>query len=79
MVSGEKVSYHTAEVLRQAEESEVIEGGWVGGDAWFGSVESSVELMRRKKVFSTFIVKQNLNYFPMQTLHEVMDARYGNR
>ena len=34
----EEISYHCAEVLRQCEESKVIEGGWVGGDAWFGSV-----------------------------------------
>jgi hypothetical protein len=37
---GEEVSYHTAEVLRQAEDSNLVEGGWVGGDAYFGSIES---------------------------------------
>ncbi len=62
----EEISYHCAEVLRQCEESKVIDGGWVGGDAWFGSVESCVELKKRCNVYSTFIIKQNLNYFPMQ-------------
>lgn len=62
----ESISYHTAEVLRQAEDSNVEEGGWVGGDAWFGSVESCVELRKRRNLYSTFIVKQNLKFFPMQ-------------
>ena len=29
----EPISYHTAEVLRQCEQLNVIEDGWVGGDA----------------------------------------------
>jgi hypothetical protein len=40
-------------------------GGWCGGgDAWFGSINSGVELKRQKGIFSisTFIVKQNLQY-----------------
>ena len=62
---GEDISYHTAEVLRQVENSKVIEDGWVSGDAWFGSIESCVELMHVLKLHSTFINKQNLNYFSM--------------
>ena len=76
---GENVSYATAEVLRQAEESKVEKGGWVGGDAWFGSIESCVELNRRLGLYSTFIVKQNVNYFPMQILHDILIARHGSR
>jgi hypothetical protein len=76
---GENISYHTAEVLRQAENSNVIEGGWVGGDAFFGSVESCVELKRVLGLYSTFIVKQNVNYFPMKVLHAVLVARHGSR
>ncbi|KAL7549478.1 hypothetical protein ACHAWF_012745 [Thalassiosira exigua] len=72
----ENIQYHVAEVLRQAEESGIEAGGWVGGDAWFGSINSCVELYKRLGVFSTFIVKQNLNYFPMQVLHAVLRARY---
>ena len=30
MVPREDISYHTAEVLRQAENANVVEGGWVG-------------------------------------------------
>ena len=41
---GEVISYHTAEVLRQAEGSRVVRNGWVGGDAWFGSIESCIEI-----------------------------------
>ncbi|KAL7537556.1 hypothetical protein ACHAWF_005802 [Thalassiosira exigua] len=72
----EMIQYHVAEVLRQAEESNVEAGGWVGGDAWFGSINSCVELYKRLGMFSTFIVKQNLNYFLMQVLHAVLRARY---
>jgi hypothetical protein len=75
----EDISYHCAEVLRQCEESKVVEGGWVGGDAWFGSVESCVELKKRFNVYSTFIIKQNVNYFPMQVLHKILIARHGSK
>ena len=34
----EMVSYHTAEVMRQAEGANVVRGRWVGGDACFGSI-----------------------------------------
>ena len=75
----EEISYHCAEVLRQCEESRVVPGGWVGGDAWFGSVESCIELKKRFNVYSTFIIKQNVNYFPMQVLHKVLIARHGSK
>ena len=73
---GEEISYHTAKVLRQAENAKVLEGGWVDGDAWFSSIESwsCVELMRVLKLHSTFIIKQNLNYYPMKVLHAVLCA-----
>ena len=38
----EVVKAHTAEVLRQVKNSNGSKGGWVGGDAWFGSVESAI-------------------------------------
>ena len=41
---GGDVPVHTAEVLRQAQGANVERGGWVCGDAWFGSIMSSVEL-----------------------------------
>ena len=79
MVPREDISYHTAEVLRQAENANVVEGRWVGGDAWFGSIESCVELMRVLKLHSTFIIKQNLNYYPMRVLHSILCAQHGSR
>ena len=67
----------SAEVLHQAKNSNVIEGGWVGGDAWFGSIESCVELKRMFSLYSTFIIKQNVNFFPMKVLHSILSARHG--
>jgi hypothetical protein len=75
----EMVSYHTAEVLRQAENSTLVKGSWVGGDAWFGSVESCVELKRCLGIYSTFIVKQDLQYYPMKVLHVFLVARHNDR
>ena len=75
----EDIQYHVAEVLRQAENSNAVEGGWVGGDAWFGSINTAVELKAKLGIYSTFIVKQNLNYFPMQVLHAILVARYSKR
>ena len=49
------------------------------GNAWFGSINCVVELKRRLNVFSTFIVKQQLNYFPKEVLHTVLRARFGGR
>ena len=69
----------TAEVLRQAQGACVVPGGWVGGDAWFGSIMSCVELMKRLQVHSTFIVKGNDKYYPMAALHLVLTARHGAR
>jgi hypothetical protein len=70
---------HTAEVLRQVEGAGVIEGGWVGGDAWFGSVMTCVEVKKRFGVYSTFIVKGNDKFFPVGVLHSVLTARHGTR
>ena len=36
---GDDIQVYVAKVLRQAEtSSHVVKGGWIGGDAWFGSV-----------------------------------------
>jgi len=71
------MSAPTAEVLRQAEGAQIKEGGWCGGDAWFGSVQSAVELKKRLGVYGTFVVKNNKQMFPMEALHSVMKARHG--
>jgi hypothetical protein len=73
------ITAHTAEVLRQVDGAQVPEGGWVGGDAWFGSMMSVVETYKRKKVHSTFIIKNNQAFFPMRPLHAVLTARFGSR
>ena len=54
-------------------------GGWVGGDAWFGSIMTAVEVKKRFGVHSTFIIKNNRTFFPMRALKSVLDARYGER
>jgi hypothetical protein len=57
------ITAHAAEVLRQVEGAQIAEGGWVGGDAWFGSVLSTVEVMKRLKVHSTFIIIRTIVLF----------------
>jgi hypothetical protein len=39
----EPIMAHVAETLCICESSNLVEGGWVGGDAWFGSVPCVVE------------------------------------
>jgi len=73
------ISYHTVEVLRQAEGANVVRPGWVGGDTWFGSIESCIELKKRMGLYSTFIIKQNVQYFSMKILHAVLVARHSSR
>jgi hypothetical protein len=70
---------HVAEVMRQVKGANVVRGGWVGGDAWFGSVMSCVELMKEFGVYSTFIIKGHTHLYPMAALHSVLSARHGNK
>jgi hypothetical protein len=73
------IGAHTAEVLRQVENAGVVHGGWCGGDAWFGSIMTCVELKKRLGVNATFIVKNNHQMFPMKPLLAVLQARFGKR
>jgi hypothetical protein len=73
------INAHAAEVLRQVEGAKIPPGGWVGGDAWFGSVLSSVEVKVRFNVFPIWVIKQNTDFYPMQALHSVLTARYKER
>ena len=73
----EPVGAHTAEVLRQVEGAGVEKGGWVGGNAWFGSIMTAIEVKKRFGVHSTFIIKNNRTFFPMRALKRILDARYG--
>ena len=70
---------HTAEVMRQVKGANVSEGGWVGGDAWFGSVITAVEVMKQFGVFSTWIVKNNHVMYPKEALLAMLKVRYGTR
>jgi hypothetical protein len=76
---GTKVGAHTAEVLRQVEGAGVQRGGWVGGDAWFGSVISSVEVFKRFGVHSSWVIKTNHHFYPKQCLERMLRARHGSR
>jgi hypothetical protein len=70
----EPMKAHVAEVLHQVEGAGVQPGGWVGGDAWFGSVMAAVELFVCCGVYCTFIIKSNLLYFPMQFIFSILKA-----
>lgn len=73
---GEAIMAHVAETLRQCESANLVEGGWVGGDAWFGSLPCVVELKKKKKnIFSTFIIKQNVQYCPLDVIKKVLEVR----
>jgi len=71
-----KIQPHVAEVLRQTKNAGVIENGWVGGDSWFGSVMAAVEVRRRLKVHSSWIIKNNCALFPKKALLAVLRARF---
>ena len=72
------IAVHTAEVLRQVKGAGVEKGGWVGGDAWFGSIMTLVEVMEEFGVYSTWVIKGNTNLYPMKALHAVLTARHGD-
>jgi hypothetical protein len=42
-------------------------------------LKSCLELKKRFNVYLTFIIKQNVNYYPMQVLHKVLLARHGSK
>lgn len=69
-----KINVHTAEVLRQVVGANITPGGWMGGDSWFGSVSSAVEVKCRLNVNSTWIIKQNNQFFPLKALHAILTA-----
>jgi hypothetical protein len=55
------------------------EGAWVGGDSWFGSVLSAVAVMDKFGVHSTWVIKQNSDFFPMTVIHSIIKARHDKR
>jgi len=42
------------------EGAKIPKGGWVGGDSWFGSTSTAVEVMNKFGVNSTWIKKSAL-------------------
>jgi hypothetical protein len=66
-------------VLHQVEGVNVFEGGSVGGNAWFGSAMTAVEVKKRLGVNSTWIIKGNSSYYPMADLSAVLKARFGTK
>lgn len=78
MTDNSKIASHTAEVLRQVEGAGIEPGAWVGGDAWFGSVMTAVEVMKRKQVHSTWLIKNNSRFYPKQVLYSILKARFGD-
>ena len=77
--NGAFVPAHTAEVLRQVEGAGVSKGGWVGGASWFVSILSAVEVKVRFGIHSTWVIKQNHDFFPTVAIHSVLSAWHGNR
>jgi hypothetical protein len=71
-----EVTAHTVEVLRLIENAKLPIAGWVGGDSWFGSTTTAIEVIRRFSVHSTWIVKQNQSWFPMKALYAVLKAQF---
>jgi hypothetical protein len=63
MPNGMEILAHAAEELRQIKGANVVEGGWAGGDAWFGSMTTALEAKKRLSVDSTWIIKGNHTFF----------------
>ena len=62
--------------MRQLEGSYIPGGGWVGGEAWFGRINTSVVVYKNIKVYSTWVIKNNKVVFPMEVIYEIIKARH---
>jgi hypothetical protein len=64
------------EVLFHVKGANVIEDGWVGGNASFRSaMMACIEVW--KQFHSTFLVtRDNMEFFPMPVLHAILKARF---
>jgi hypothetical protein len=54
-----EIPAHTAEVLHKFEGVNVVKRGWLGDDAWFGSMVAALGAKKRLKVDSAWIIKGN--------------------
>ena len=57
----------------------VPEAGWVGSDSRFGSVLSANEVKKWFGMNSTWVIKQNSDYFPMMAIYSALNAWYGDK
>jgi hypothetical protein len=76
MPTDAKIGTHTVEVLRQVEGANVVDDGSVGGDAWFRSVITSVEVKTRLNVDLNWIIKGNHAFYPMEVMHAILKDRF---
>jgi hypothetical protein len=79
VLNGMEIPAHKAEVLRQINGANVVEGGWVGVNARFGSMVAGLEAKKRLNVNSTWIIKGNHAFYPFAALHAVIKARFGTK
>jgi hypothetical protein len=47
------------------------------GDAWFDSVTMAVEVKKWSNVESTWIIKSNHSFYPMEALYAIMNGKFG--
>ena len=64
-----------SDILRLVEGASIPKSDWVDGDSWFGSTATAVEVMNKFGVHSSWIIKQNQQWFPMKPLYAVLKAR----
>ncbi len=71
---GSDITAYTVEVLRLVEGASIPKSGWVGGDSWFGTTATAVEVMKKFGVHSSWIIKQNQQWFPKKPFYAVLKA-----
>jgi hypothetical protein len=79
MPNASDILTHTTDVVRLVERANIPKQGWVGGDSWFGSVSTAVEVMNKFGVHSTWIIKQYQQWSPMKSLFAVLKACYKTK
>ena len=57
------ITAHTAEVLRLVNNAGITKGGWVGGDSWFGSVTTAVEVIHFISAYFLFLHNIHSKHF----------------
>lgn len=73
------IPHYVAETMRLCKNSGLGEGDWCSADAYYGGVETVVELKAELGIYSTFVVKNNNKWFPMGPLTRLLSARHGDK